>query len=92
MHERGIESNKNLDSLMGFLPELKINGKQFAQLTPMLVYLSQIGKMDKLNPMEEFKSGMMIQTATDAFVGSEGFLTEKALSQSKSDFELPIRV
>jgi len=65
---------------MGFLPELKINGKQFAQLTPMLVYLSQIGKMDKLNPMEEFKSGMMIQTATDAFVGSEGFLTEKALS------------
>ena len=58
---------------MGFLPELKINGKQFAQLTPMLVYLSQIGKMDKLNPMEEFKSGMMIQTATDAFVGSEGF-------------------
>ena len=58
---------------MGFLPELKINGKQFAQLTPMLVYLSQIGKMDKLNPMEEFKSGMMIQTATDAFVGSEWF-------------------
>ena len=23
--------------------------------------------------MEEFKSGMMIQTATDVFVGSEGF-------------------
>ena len=58
---------------MGFLPELKINGKQYAQLTPMLVYLSQIGKMDRLNPMEEFKSGMMIQTATDTFVGSEGF-------------------
>ena len=58
---------------MGFLPELKINGKQFAQLTPMLVYLSQIGKMDRLDPMEEFKSGMMIQTATDVFVGSEGF-------------------
>ena len=57
---------------MGFLPELKINGKQFAQLTPMLVYLSQIGKMDKLNPMEEFKSGMMLQTATDVFSGSVG--------------------
>lgn len=66
---------------MGFLPELKINGKQFAQLTPMLVYLSQIGKMDKLNPMEEFKSGMMIQTATDVIVGSEGFqLTRKKIS------------
>ena len=58
---------------MGFLPELKINSKQYAQLTPMLVYLSQIGKMDRLNPMEEFKSGMMLQTATDVFVGSEGF-------------------
>ena len=26
--------------------------------------------MDKLDPMEEFKSGMMLQTATDAFVAS----------------------
>ena len=77
---------------MGFLPELKINGKQFAQLTPMLVYLSQIGKMDKLNPMEEFKSGMMIQTATDAFVGSEGFQPSKNADQSKSGFEQPISV
>ena len=86
---------------MGFLPELKINGKQFAQLTPMLVYLSQIGKMDKLNPMEEFKSGMMIQTATDAFVGSEGFqqlkfnlllkLNTLLLGQSKSAFKQSIR-
>ena len=70
MHETGIESNKNLDSLMGFLPELKINGELFAQTTPMLVYLSKIGKMDKLTPIEEFKSGMMLQTSTDAFVSS----------------------
>ena len=55
---------------MGFLPELKVNGERFAQTIPMLVYLSQIGKMDKLNPLEEFKSGMMLQTATDAFVAS----------------------
>ena len=55
---------------MGFLPELKVNGERFAQMTPMLVYLSQIGKMDKLTPLEEFKSGMMLQTATDAFVAS----------------------
>ena len=82
---------------MGFLPELKINGELFAQTTPMLVYLSKIGKMDQLTPIEEFKSGMMIQTATDAFVGSEGFqLTEKALriclGQSKSGFQSLIRV
>ena len=64
------ESNKYLDSLMGFLPELKINGELFAQTTPMLVYLSKIGKMDQLTPIEEFKSGMMIQTSTDAFVSS----------------------
>ena len=67
---------------MGFLPELKINGKQFAQLTPMLVYLSQIGKMDRLDPMEEFKSGMMIQTATDVFVGSEGFQINAKMTPS----------
>ena len=37
--------------------------------------------MDKLDPMEEFKSGMMIQTATDVIVGSEGFqLTRKKIS------------
>jgi len=74
---------------MGFLPELKINGKQFAQLTPMLVYLSQIGKMDKLNPMEEFKSGMMIQTATDVIVGSEGFQLTRKKSQ---DMPWPIKI
>ena len=28
--------------------------------------------MDDLNPMEEFKSGMMLQTATDVFAGSVG--------------------
>ena len=28
--------------------------------------------MDKLDPMEEFKSGMMLQTATDVFSGSVG--------------------
>ena len=28
--------------------------------------------MDKLAPMEEFKSGMMLQTATDVFAGSVG--------------------
>ena len=28
--------------------------------------------MDKLDPMEEFKSGMMLQTATDVFAGSVG--------------------
>ena len=32
----------------------------------------QIGKMDELSPMEEFKSGMMLQTATDVFAGSVG--------------------
>ena len=26
--------------------------------------------MDKLTPMEQFKSGIMLQTATDTFVGS----------------------
>ena len=28
--------------------------------------------MDRLDPMEEFKSGMMLQTATDVFAGSVG--------------------
>ena len=28
--------------------------------------------MDKLSPIEEFKSGMMLQTATDVFVESVG--------------------
>ena len=28
--------------------------------------------MDELSPMEEFKSGMMLQTATDVFAGSVG--------------------
>ena len=55
---------------MGFLPELKIDGERFAQTTPMLSYLSKIGKMDKLDPIEEFKSGMMFETANEAFVNS----------------------
>ena len=37
-----------------------------------IYWLLQIGKMDKLDPMEEFKSGMMLQTATDVFSGSVG--------------------
>ena len=88
---------------MGFLPELKVDGEIFAQTTPMLNYISKIGKMDRpgllehsrpssgrstdslsgiggrrlsmepwyrLNPTEEFKSGMVFETSNDCFVSS----------------------
>merc|ERR1712131_139803 len=55
---------------MGFLPELKVDGEIFAQTTPMLNYISKIGKMDRLNPTEEFKSGMVFGTSNDCFVSS----------------------
>ena len=36
-----------LASILGYLPELTVDGVTYAQLTPILNYLYQIGKMDR---------------------------------------------
>ena len=36
-----------LATILGYLPELTVDGVTYAQLTPILNYLYQIGKMDR---------------------------------------------
>merc|ERR1712088_1012586 len=56
-------------TLLGYLPEIKIDGVAYAQTSPMLIYFSKQGKMDKLTELEELKSGMMLETVTEVFLG-----------------------
>ena len=55
--------------MLGYVPEVKIGGTAYAQTSPILIYLSKQGKMDKLNELEELKSGMMLETVTEVFLG-----------------------
>ena len=55
--------------MLGYVPEVRIGGTAYAQTSPILIYLSKQGKMDKLNELEELKSGMMLETVTEVFLG-----------------------
>ena len=66
-HHRAPESF-TLETLLGYLPEIKIDGVAYAQTSPMLIYFSKQGKMDKLTELEELKSGMMLETVTEVFL------------------------
>ena len=44
-----------------------IDGVQYCQTSPIVNYLSKIGSMDKLNELEELRSNMVLETATEAF-------------------------
>merc|ERR1711962_1762034 len=67
-------------TLLGYLPELTVNGETFAHTPHICSYLSKIGKMDKLTDIEELKSGMVVESMIEivlklivpAFVAANG--------------------
>merc|ERR1712130_103632 len=56
--------------LLGKLPVIMIGGVQYCQTSPIVNYLSKIGSMDKLNELEELRSNMVLETATEGFLAT----------------------
>jgi len=54
--------------ILGGLPVVKVDGKEFCQATALVNYFSKIGSMARLNPLEDLKSNMVHQTVVDTFV------------------------
>ena len=75
--------------MLGYVPEVKIGGTAYAQTSPILIYLSKQGKMDKLNELEELKSGMMLETVTEVFLGQgRNFIISGIIEASDVPFKL----
>merc|ERR1712227_909114 len=68
-------------TLLGSLPMLKLDGMELAQAGPIAKYLAQIGKMDKLNPIEELKSDMVYQTVVEVQIAGSAVPAFKELGK-----------
>ena len=60
---------------------LKVDGMELAQAGPIAKYLAQIGKMDKLNPIEELKSDMVYQTVVEVQIAGSAVPAFKELGK-----------
>lgn len=58
---------KSLETALGQVPLLRVNGKEFCQSTAIVNYCAKVAKIDQLEPLEALKVDMFVETAKEVF-------------------------